>query len=285
VVYLDDEDDDPYCSCCAEEHNRRSIQSYYYKPAPVFHGTGPRFLGVELEIDRGGEDSDTADQLRRIANRNGNHLYVKHDGSLNDGMELVTHPMTLDYHQTKMPWKDIVETAAHLGYRSHQTRTCGLHVHVNRSSLGETPQQQEETIARILFFVENHWNELLRFSRRTQEQMEHWAARYGRKNSPKEQMEHAKSRYQGRYTCVNLLNDATIEFRMFRGTLRYNTLIATLQLVNEICSVALCYSDEEMAALTWGEFVGQLNETPELVTYLKERQLYVNEAVSGEEEI
>lgn len=40
-----------------------------------------------------------------------------------------------------------------------------------------------------------------------------------------------------------------------------------------------------MAALTWGEFVGQLSETPELVTCLKERQLYVNEAVSGEEEI
>ena len=172
-----------------------------------------------------------------------------------------------------------------MGYRSHQTRTCGLHVHVNRDSLGDTLTQQEEAIARILFFVENHWNELLRFSRRTQEQMDHWAARYGRKNSPKEQMEHVKKQYAGRYTCVNLTNGTTIEFRLFRGTLRYNTLIATLQLVNEICSVALCCSDEEMAALTWGEFVGQLHESPELVTYLKERQLYVNDAVTGEEEI
>ena len=115
--------------------------------------------------------------------------------------------------------------------------------------------------------------------------MDHWAARYGRKNSPKEQMEHVKKQYSGRYTCVNLTNGTTIEFRLFRGTLRYNTLIATLQLVNEICSVALCYSDEEMADLTWSAFVGQLNETPELVTYLKERQLYVNDAVTGEEEI
>jgi predicted glutamine amidotransferase len=170
-----------------------------------------------------------------------------------------------------------------MGYRSHQTRTCGLHVHVNRDSLGNSLSHQEETIAKILFFVENHWNELLRFSRRTQEQMEHWAARYGRKDNPKEQMEHVKKRYLGRYTCVNLQNDATIEFRLFRGTLRYNTLIATLQLVDQICCAALLYSDEEMAELTWSEFVSHLSNLPELVQYLKERQLYVNDIVTGEE--
>jgi hypothetical protein len=113
--------------------------------------------------------------------------------------------------------------------------------------------------------------------------MEHWAAHYGRKDNPKEQLEHVKKRYLGRYTCVNLQNDATIEFRLFRGTLRYNTLIATLQLVDQICSVALLYSDEEMAELTWSEFVSHLSNLPELVQYLKERQLYVNDIVTGEE--
>ena len=285
AVYLDDDEDDPYCSACAEERSVRRIQSYYFKPVPLFHGNGTRFLGVELEIDRGGEDESNAVRLLELANAADENLYIKHDGSLDCGMELVTHPMTLDFHREEMPWEKILAEAVSMGYRSHQTRTCGLHVHVNRDSLGDTLTQQEESIARILFFVENHRNELLRFSRRTQEQMDHWAARYGRKNSPKEQMEHVKKQYAGRYTCVNLTNGTTIEFRLFRGTLRYNTLIATLQLVNEICSVALSCSDEEMAALTWGEFVGQLSETPELVTYLKERQLYVNDAVTGEEEI
>ena len=51
-----------------------------------------------------------------------------------------------------------------------------------------------------------------------------------------------KGYHSGRYTCVNLENPATIEFRMFRGTLKYNTLIATLQLVNRICDVALYLS-------------------------------------------
>ena len=84
-----------------------------------------------------------------------------------------------------MPWPEVIRCALDMGYLSHQAGTCGLHVHVNRSSLGDTPEQREDTIARILFFVENHWNELLRFSRRTGKQMEKWAARYGRKDDPK----------------------------------------------------------------------------------------------------
>ena len=82
---------------------------------------------------------------------------------------------------------------------SPQAGTCGLHVHVNRSSLGNTSEQREDTIARILFFVENHWNELLRFSRRTGKQMEKWAARYGRKDDPKAVLHSAKVSENGRY--------------------------------------------------------------------------------------
>lgn len=288
ACYLDDDDDIPYCSSCIEQIGDRckAIQSYFFKPNPVFHGTGKRFMGVELEIDRGGESQDNAWKLLDIANANSENLYVKHDGSLDDGIELVIHPMTLEYHTNQMPWERVVNEAVQMGYRSHQTSTCGLHVHVNRSSLGDTSEQQDETIGRILFFVENHWSELLKFSRRSQSQMDQWAARYGRKDSPKEQLDHVKSSYSGRYKAVNLLNSATIEFRLFRGTLRYTTLIATLQLVYEICEVALFLSDEEMSRLLWSEFVARIGELghDELVQYLKERRLYVSEPVCAEEE-
>lgn len=150
---------------------------------------------------------------------------------------------------------------------------------MNRDCFTVDINKQEECISRILFFVERFWEELLRFSRRTQAQVNRWAARYGYKNRPKEILEHAKKGYGGRYTCVNITNYATIEFRIFRGTLKWNTLIATLQLVNEICNVAFFMSDEELAALSWCEFVERLDHDryPELITYLKERRLYVNE--------
>ena len=65
--------------------------------------------------------------------------------------------------------------------------------------------------------------------------MEQWAARYGRKDDPKEVLKHAKGSSLGRYTCVNLTNFDTIEFRLFRGTLKLNTFLATLQMVDRIC--------------------------------------------------
>ncbi|HRU99610.1 MAG TPA: zinc-binding protein, partial [Ruminococcus sp.] len=80
------------------------------------------------------------------------------------------------------------------------------------------------------------------------------------------------------------MNYATIEFRMFRGTLKYNTFIAALQLVNMICDVAVYSSDEGIAKISWSDFVAGIKE-PELIQYLKERQLYVNDAVNTSDDI
>ena len=237
-------------------------------------------------MDGAGEDDDNAAEVMSIANGNGlENLYCKHDGSLDDGFEMVTHPMTLAYHQAEMPWAAILQKTVQMGYTSHQAGTCGLHVHVNRNAFGETEARQDAVIARILYFFEKNWEELLKFSRRTQHQLDQWAARYGYKDQPKELLDHAKkSAHAGRYTSVNLTNKNTIEFRIFRGTLKYNTLIATLQLLDRICDVALFMSDEELKAMSWTTFVSGCTQ-PELVQYLKERRLYVNEPVESEAEV
>ena len=137
-----DDSDYPYCHNCYEKLQQALIKSYNYKPEPIFFGSGTLFMGVELEIDNGGDDSDNADTLLMIANRTGEHVYCKHDGSLSDGFEIVSHPMTLEYHTNEMNWLDIFENAVLMEYRSHQTDTCGLHIHVNRSAFGATIEQQ-----------------------------------------------------------------------------------------------------------------------------------------------
>lgn len=280
ACYLED-DDDPYCGACYAAMANQAIHNYHYRPEPVFYGTGPRYFGVELEIDGAGERCNNAELLMDIANRPAEHIYCKHDGSLDDGIELVSHPMALDYHISTMPWKPLMEKAIALDYRSHQANTCGLHIHVSRAAFGSTAEVQDAAIARVLYFVERNWNELLKFSRRTQRQLDRWAARYGYKDHPGEMMEHIKKGRSNRYTCVNLTNEDTIEFRIFRGTLKYNTLIATLQMVNHICDVAIFLSDDELKALSWSEFVSSVTE-PELIQYLKERRLYLNDPVESE---
>ena len=287
-VYYVNGSDYPYCYDCHLRLSREnSICDYYYKPDPIFYGDGNRFFGVELEIDDGGERYDYAEAILNIANDEAYHMYCKHDGSLDNGFEMVTHPMTLDYHCNNMPWESILEKARKLGYLSHQSSTCGLHVHVNLSAFGNTDTERDTCIARILYFFEVFWNELLRFSRRTPRQLERWASRYGYKDTPSEILDTAKKGYRGRYTCVNLTNPNTIEFRIFRGTLKFNTVIATLQLVSKLCDVAVFMSDDELKNMSWSGFVSSLDEDtyPELIQYLKERRLYVNDAVAAEEEI
>lgn len=83
---------------------------------------------------------------------------------------------------------------------------------------------------------------------------------------------------------MNLQNPDTVELRIFRGSLRYSTLMATLQLADRICDAALYLSDQELQALSWTTFAAGC-QAPELVRYLKERRLYVNDPVDAEEEV
>ena len=278
--------DEPYCQDCYHSVcDRDAIHDYYYKPTPIFYGDDNRFFGVELEIDGAGEDSDNAAEILHIANAEQPMAYCKHDGSLDEGFEIVTHPMTLDFHLHGMPWERIVEEAKKLGYTSHQAGTCGLHVHVNRTAFGNTESAQDAAIARVLFFFEKFWDELLKFSRRTQGQLNQWAARYGYKDQPKEILDHAKSgRHAGRYTAVNLTNADTVEFRMFRGTLKHNTLIATLELLDCIIDAAIYLTDDDLKAMSWSSFMLGCTK-PELIQYLKERRLYIKEPIESEGEV
>ena len=274
-----------YCSECYHDEvdKDRSIHDYGYKPEPIFYGDGSRYFGIELEIDGAGKDSDNADDLLKIANADDDHIYIKGDGSLDDGMEIVTHPMSLEYHKNYC-WEELMKKAISMGYRSHQTSTCGLHIHVNRDCFGESREGQDEVISRILYFVEHHWNEMLKFSRRSEYSMNRWAARYGFEKTGREILDKAKKGNNGRYAAVNLMNYSTIEFRLFRGTLKYNTLIAALELVNEICDLAIHLSDEGIAKMSWSEFVETI-EAPELIQYLKKRKLYINETIENEEDM
>lgn len=127
-----------------------------------------------------------------------------------------------------------------------------------------------------MYFIELHWNEMLKFSRRTESNMNRWSARLG--------YEKAKYGSRGRYVAVNIENYSTVEIRMFRGTLKYNTFIATLQMVNTIVDIAINLTDEEINHQSWSDFVSTIEET-ELIQYLKERNLYINEPVMSEEEV
>lgn len=52
-----------------------TIQGYYYKSTPIFYGEVLRYLGVELEIDSGGENHVNARTLLNITNTGKERAY------------------------------------------------------------------------------------------------------------------------------------------------------------------------------------------------------------------
>ena len=98
----DEDEDYPYCENCCPNNRESGIRPYSYKPSPVFHGDGPRYMGVELEVDN-------AEKILDIGNADVNLVYCKHDGSLEDGFEIVTHPCSLDYHMSRVPPSYVVK--------------------------------------------------------------------------------------------------------------------------------------------------------------------------------
>ncbi len=290
LVYYDIETGKNRFICEFCQRRDRVINYSGYTPELKFHADefAMRFLGVELEVDRpesGDRISDTYENrdghvynILNIANKKDTqkNLYVKSDSSLHSGFEMVSHPMTLDYHMNHMPWKEIMSYLIEAGYLSNDTETCGLHIHVNRDSFGYAEKDQNRAIARLIYFTEKINAKLCQFSRRTHNQLQEWARSYGRRNKPENYIELTCSNQYDKYRSINLSHRDTVEFRIYKGTLNYNTFIASLQLTNELCRLAAMSSDDEIEKMGWADFIKGINpeKNRELMEYLKKQNIY-----------
>jgi hypothetical protein len=266
-----------FCHECYEEHEASrhgSIHAYGYKPQPQFMGRGPRYFGVELEIDGAGETPDNADEILEHS-KDQALFYIKSDSSLNDGMEIVTHPASLEYHMKKFPWEAITRTARGLGYKSHDAGTCGLHVHVSREALGRNRGAQELTVSKLIVLLWRHWPKFYRFSRRDSRAADEWCRQqYSYDTLSSEGLVDAKRK--GHSVALNVSNDrpgGTIEFRLFRGSLNPNTLRASIGLVDVLVTIALSHGIVWVAKSRWKDIIAECKSDRNLWQYLVLRGL------------
>ena len=281
-MWYDEDEIEYYCSDCADEHKHKEcIKNYSYKPSPKFKSMTlhDRFivssdikeltLGVELEIDKGHDRFDCAEELVDASE----DIYCKEDGSLSCGIEIVSHPCTLGYHLEGLGWDKLIEIAQKYDYKSHDARTCGLHIHVGREQLGKYTDDRRKTITKIMMLVIRHWTNMVSFSRREEGQISRWAAKPAFNVSDNEDatvslaMDTVRA---GRYQAINLQNSNTIEFRLFNGTLKKETLFATLQLVSNICEYAKAHSFADVKVSSWND-IQHFVEYAELNEYCEGR--------------
>ena len=212
-------------SCDGRRPNNYSeyVKSYSYKPEARFWGIGKYYLGFELEVEDTDDNyAEGAELAFRAMNPNANRKYrgyLKGDGSLVNGFEIVTHPHTLEEYQKNFPW-DMLTQLKKLRFRSWNTSTCGLHVHVSRTAFDDDDHQ-----IRFIKLIYDNQRQVQRIAGRSSNYASFSDAG---KIIPKVKY---KSQSNGRYAAVNVEPDNTLEVRVFKGSLHIPRILSGLEFV------------------------------------------------------
>jgi hypothetical protein len=171
--------------------------------------------------------------------------YLKNDGSLSNGFEIVTHPMTHDYYKNNAPafWETLstLRSSSDFKVKSWDTRTCGVHIHISRSgfnggahmhrflNLVYSNQAFYEAIAGRSSTQWAKFSDVetaVRDGDRDDDGFQRWKTVRSFKNKLD------NNRHSDRYSAVNTQNRATLEMRIFRGSVNGSTVQAYLDLAH-----------------------------------------------------
>jgi hypothetical protein len=208
---------------CSDCKPNTEIRNYSFKPEPIFFRTGITeqeiraegnvFLGIELEVDCDNICKSLnvldADDLER--------LYVKEDGSVPHGFEIVSHPMTIEAHR-EFNWpnfcKRMYKSGAHGNKPNH-----GIHVHITKTYMNKVD------CMKLSWFFAHHIDQIILLTRRNHCYCESRTTQ----DIIKDLLRH-KQYEESRNEMLNWTPKNTVEFRLPLSTLRGATLLATLEL-------------------------------------------------------
>ena len=257
-IYVYHTDDYYYCEHCGRwwsyyEYNTHRdicyecerelllVRDYHaHKGDYIRFGEGSLLIGAEIETDTDNWMADREEMARTVKNILGEHAYFEEDGSLSEeGFEIITQPHSLEAFK-ELPLREAFSALIDNDYRAHDTTTCGLHLHFSREWFGDTEAERVQNIAKMVMFYDKNWDKLYKLSRR--DSTDSCARDYAYTNIDGDNVlrniESAENlidnkKYGSRYTAVNLTcydRHGTVEFRLGRGTLNYNTFMAWVDL-------------------------------------------------------
>ncbi|WP_372667952.1 hypothetical protein [Amycolatopsis kentuckyensis] len=237
-------------SCEDHRDDLDDLHDYSYKPAPVFHGIGPRYLGLELEInvpdgDLGRRIDDTVDTLAGLG-------YLKEEMSIDYGFELVTHPMAYRWAVDCFPWH-LLEQLELAGCSGDGN---GLHVHISRAAFTGPCH-----VFRWMKFIYRNADDVQTLAGRSSS---YAAFRDSERN-------HIKDACKGTYwaprsSAINTQPEETFELRVFASSLDIQRVQAALAFAD--ASVAYTrdltiHDITQAGGWTWAAFTQWLRTRPQ----------------------
>ena len=227
------------------------------------------YCGMELEMSRERSSINVNDAARRLCQVAESYSYLKWDGSVSNGFELVTHPHTLETWSHRDELWSALDYLRQNGWRSwNSSSSCGLHIHINNASFGNVGHAM-----RFLKFIFNNRDPLVRFAGRD--------SSYARFNYDEFVMRQYHTGYDddgrpvyeryslgdvvkkkvvndNRYLAVNAQGRHTFELRFFKGNMNPKAVRACLEFVYALHEYSKDLTSHDCVArnaLTWRPFL------------------------------
>lgn len=233
------------------------------------------YLGVELEVEVPGHVS-LSDAYQNTMGVVGKFAIGKEDGSLNRGFEIVSVPMTLDFH--RKVWDDFFVSKAIT--ELHSQHTTGMHVHVSRDAVGEL------AVAKLVWFIcgneRNHdhhkfLNDIA--GRAPNSYCSRQGAGFYKPRHTSGRLYYRKAEKKVLFDLRGAINTETnkptIEFRLFNSTLKRAEFLARI----EFAAAAVAFANVTSIAhmnhrnfLAWFRLSGNTKIYPNLAAELRRLQ-------------
>ena len=262
-----------FCEDCYEvtddcECGSRLIHDHSYKPNPVFHSgtqevrnvrTGLHF-GIELETEMRNEQHRTeiAEFINSEMSDGEDSLYLKSDGSLYHGIEIVSHPRTYASWLEYSEFNDLLTSLRQHDVRSWNTSSCGLHVHMSRSAFTDS-----HLMRFAMFFTRNEADIVVLAAR---------VSNYANFNPLRDKLAmKVKGWGASHFDALNLghAGSPTVECRIFKPSLRIERVIGAIQFLNALYEYTkpLTSHDVNAGALEWPRFLRYMDESGHNLAY------------------
>ena len=237
-------------------------------------------FGMEIEVENNGGTGNN--EMARMIRDKFPHLELvfEEDGSLDSGFEIITQPMTMSYiREHKEDFKELCEMLSKHDFVSHNAGSCGQHIHFSRCFFEDN---DDKYVGNLLAFFERYKNEIYKFSRRDGTRWCSWVsdnAGYDKKyyKSSKILYDYAKSN-TGHGVAINLEHSETIEIRVFRGTLKYETMMSNFEFVNALVHII---KEKPIRQINFDKVINYAgNEF--IQNYCMEKSIYNSEYMSDE---
>lgn len=267
---------DAYCDHCYENLDSDDlIKDYHYHKGTwrKFFATGEssheHTFGFELETQRCENVYGTASQVDAWSQNHGDVLVMEHDGSLIDGVEIISNPMSYRYWLgIEEDFKSLLENLSDVGTRAWDGGCeTGFHIHLSREFFKNT-----QHLGAFMAFIALNYRRVEELSGRDSNGYccgpDEWSYRRrqvldrlkkeGALMRPMLYEQLANAYQEQRYDSINLYNDTTVELRMFRASLKYERLNSYIRFALQAVAFAehvMCGDVEP----TWSNFLEYSN--------------------------